>query len=232
MKYSFLSSYSDKISDKMFFEHVNSVLKSVLLSIFAVAGNIILVFFVRKSNVPVFMDTIFTVAVTFYAGLIPGLLAAVMYNPAITLIDCFMADSEIYVFDFLYSICGMVIVLITWQISRNKEEFLFSKAVTVLYLTIIACASSFVSSICASVLDTVIRPLFAKSAGFSPIDSVQVQLQRENVSTFLSFLLPRIPISLFDRLLSTFAGYGVSLVMVKIASGRYKKSREENLANV
>lgn len=175
----------------------------------AVFGNIATSFFSALLELPAFFDTIFSVAITFYAGLVPGIIVAVLSNPLMTVLRCAFYGTEIFYFDFLYSVCGIFIVLATWAISRNKKEFFFSRTVTILYLLIIAFTSSFLSCFSASFLDTFIRPLFNKSSGFSAIDNLATVFQKLKFNVFLSYLLPRIPLTVLDRLLCTFAGFGI-----------------------
>ena len=175
----------------------------------AVLGNIATSFLSATLELPAFFDTIFTVAITFYAGLVPGIIAAAFSNPLMTVLRCAFYGTEIFYFDFLYSVCGIFIVLATWTISRNKKEFFFSRAVTVLYLLVIAFASSLLSCFSASFLDTFIRPLFNKSSGFSAIDNFYIAFQKLKFNVFLSYLLPRIPLTVLDRLICTFAGFGI-----------------------
>ena len=184
-------------------------LKNTFLCLLALTLNIAMSFlesfFLHSS---LFLDSIFTVALIFYCGLVPALVVAAFYNPLMTLIRCAIYGTEIFYFDFLYALCGILIVIITWALSQNKKEFFFSKTVTVLYLFIIVFASSFASSFMASILDTYIRPLFEKTSGFSSLDKYSLAFQQLKFDTFLSYLLPRIPITVLDRLICTFAGFG------------------------
>lgn len=172
-------------------------------------GNLTTFIFSAMLELPTFFDTIFTVAITFYAGLVPGIIVAALTNPLMTVLRCVIYGTEIFYFDFLYSVCGIFIVLTIWTISLNKKEFFFSRAVTVLYLLVIAFASSFLSCFSASFLDTFIRPLFNKSSGFSAIDNLATAFQKLKFNVFLSYLLPRIPLTVLDRILCTFAGFGI-----------------------
>ncbi|WP_287047810.1 hypothetical protein [Treponema sp.] len=167
-----------------------------LLCLLALLLNIASAMLASALKLPAFLDTIFTVAITFYAGLIPGIIVATLFNPVMTLLRCAMTGSEIFLYDFLYGICGILIVIASWLFSRNKKEFHFSRR-------------TFVSSFSASALDTFIRPLFEKVSGFSAIDDISLVFQKMNFSVFLSYLLPRIPITLLDRCICTFAAYGI-----------------------
>ena len=180
-----------------------------LLCLLALLLNIASAMLASALKLPAFLDTIFTVAITFYSGLIPGIIVAALFNPAMTLIRCAMTGSELFLYDFLYALCGILIVIACWLFSHNKKEFHFSRRVTLLYLLIIVFFSTFVSSFSASALDTFIRPLFEKASGFSAIDDISLIFQKLNFSVFLSYLLPRIPITLLDRCICTFAAYGI-----------------------
>lgn len=194
-----------------------NLLTTSILTILAILLNVVFVYAVSKLNLIVFLDTIFTVAITFYSGLLPGLIVAAVYNPIMTLIYCAENGTQVFYYDFLYLICGMLIVLITWVFSRNKKEFHSSSLITILYLLAISIASAFVSCISASILDTFIRPLFGKPSPFGPIEDFSYVFQHFNFGNFLSFLLPRIPITVLDRLICTFAGYGIYWLFSKVS---------------
>lgn len=46
------------------------------------------------------MDTIFTVALVFYAGLVPALIVAALYNPIMTILLCVIYGTEIFILIF------------------------------------------------------------------------------------------------------------------------------------
>lgn len=195
---------------------MNSKLKIALLCVLALIGNVALSFFAARFLPSIFLDTVFTVAITFYAGLAPGLVVAAAFNPLMTFLYCSMHGEAFSVYDCLYAICGILIVLATWFFSRNKKEFFFSRAVTVLYLLTIAFSSAFLSFFAASALDTFVRPLFDSTSGFSTFDNFSAVLRQMRVGTFLSYLIPRIPMTLLDRIICTFAGFGVYRLALKI----------------
>lgn len=96
--------------------------KTVLLCLAALALNIATFLLVTYLRLPIFMDTIFTVALVFYAGLVPALIVAALYNPIMTVLLCVINGTEIFYFDSLYAICGILIVISTWIFSRNKKN--------------------------------------------------------------------------------------------------------------
>lgn len=68
------------------------------------------VFYIFGSNLPMSYSffpvkyTVFTVAITFYAGLAPGLIVAALYNPVMTFIYAVIYGIEIFYFACLYAV--------------------------------------------------------------------------------------------------------------------------------
>lgn len=120
-------------------------IKILILTIATVLLNILLAHLSATIHFIGFLDTLFTVALTFYAGLLPGLAAALFYNPVMGIILSYENGTQFFIYDSLYSICGMLIVLVTWVLSRNKSEFYYSRLFTALYLLIISFTSALAS---------------------------------------------------------------------------------------
>lgn len=190
-------------------------LKKVLFCLIALFGDLLTSFMAYKLKLPFFFDTEFAVAITFYMGLVPGLVVAACYNPLMIIWLCRYTGTAFSFYDCLYAICGMLIIFATWLFSRNKKEFLFSKPLTFLYLIIIAAVSAVFSFISASSLDTFILPLFKTTTGFSAFDNFAEVLRGFEMGTFFSYLVPRIPLTVLDRFVCTFAGFGIYRLLVK-----------------
>ena len=200
-------------------------LKIPVFCLVAIIGNLTTSFLAYRLNLPCFLDTEFSVAITFYFGLIPGLVVAACFNPLMIVLLCTYTGTPFSTYDCLYAICGMLIVLATWLFSRNKKEFLYSRSITFLYLLIIVAASSVFSFTSASLLDTFILPLFQSSTGFSAFDNFSEVLREFKMGTFFSYLVPRIPLTVLDRLFCTFAGYGIYRLLIKYDASQMKKEK-------
>ena len=164
--------------------------------------------FYHTLKIPLFFDTIFTVAVVFYCGLVPGLCVSVGYNLINSLIWVLqkgVADP----FIFFYTICGILIVLSTWVVSRRKAEFKISLVVTILYLVLIALISSLCTIISSGILDYFHYIYYDVPDMMNPIKSFTESFVNHHFSLLVSCILAQIPISFADRLIATFAGYGV-----------------------
>ncbi len=168
-----------------------------------------IVVFFYKLHIPLFLDTIGTVAVTFYAGLLPGLTVALLHNIVWTLIQSLVTGSAIYPWEMLYSLCGMTIAFITWFFSRKKSNFSFSFAVTALYIVLIAIVSAFASSLLGGFIEFVNRILFNGLAYKSATEHFVSAFLGQHFGIFVSCVLARIPMTMFDRIVCTFAGYAV-----------------------
>ena len=186
-----------------------------LLCLIAIALNFLVAFtFCDWLHIPVFMDTIFTVAITFYCGLLPGIFTAIGYNVLSTL------TSEIrgYSFDpllVLFAICGILIVIVTWFFARRKEEFRISTAITILYLVLIAMLSSFASILSSGIIDYVRFSIVELPDRIAPIKNFTDSFVNQHFSLFAACILAQVPVSLTDRLITTFLGFGVYKLMVR-----------------
>ena len=204
-------------------------LKKVLFCVIALFGDLLTSFLAFKLKLPFFFDTEFAVAITFYMGLVPGLITAACYNPMMICWLCRYTGTQFSFYDCLYAVSGMLIIVATWIFSQNKKEFLFSRPMTFLYLLIIAAVSSVFSFISASLLDTFILPLFKTTTGFSAFDNISEVLRGFQMRTFFSYLVPRIPLTVLDRLVCTFAGFGVYWLLVKY--DEYQAAKEFPIAD-
>ena len=197
---------------RIYDEGPRSVLGVCLLCLLAQAGNLLFsLFFQDVLRLPLFLDTVFTVAVTFYAGLLPGLVLAASYNFIRLFLNALLTGQAVFLTEGLYSLCGMAIVLITWLFSRRKEDFRLSWQITVLYLLLIALLTALASSVIGGLVETFNRINFSGKSYYAPVESFVRTFLGEDMGLFVSCTLARIPVSMLDRLCASFAGYGIYL---------------------
>ncbi len=189
--------------------------QTFFICIMAEALNFIVAYiFFDMLHVPLFLDTIFTIAVTFYCGLFPGLMVGFFYNVLSTL-TLTVRGFDFEPYTMLFGICGVLTAIVTWFFARRKDEFKISMAVTVLYLVLIAVISSFVSSIAGGTIDFIRYTLVDLPARLAPIKDFTYSFQKMNFSLLASCYLAQIPVSVIDRLITTFLGFGVYKIMVR-----------------
>lgn len=194
-------------------------MKKSLICISAVILNFLTAsLFFNILKLPFFFDTIWTVAVVFWLGLVPGLCVAVGYNILNYLVWALKSGTGN--FAFLYSICGILIVLSTWMFSRKKEEFRFSPVVTILYLILIALVSSFCTIIAGGLIDYFQYTNYDMIEQMNPIKKFTDSFVRQKFSLLASCILAQIPISFTDRLITTFAGFGIYRLIQKFNKGK------------
>ena len=90
----------------------SSQMKLGVIAVFcllSIVGNIATSFLASALHAPIFLDTVFTVAITFYAGLVPGLIVAVLHNPIMTFIRSVIYGTSLFYFGSLYAVCGMAL---------------------------------------------------------------------------------------------------------------------------
>ena len=164
--------------------------------------------FYHVLNIPLFFDTIFTVAVVFYCGLLPALCVSVGYNLINSLIwICREGVTDPFI--FFYTICGVLIVLSTWFFARRKEEFKISPPITILYLVLIALLSSLCTIISSGIIDYFHYIYYDVPDMMNPIKTFTESFVQHRFSLLISCILAQIPISFADRCIATFAGYGI-----------------------
>lgn len=171
--------------------------------------------FYQYLKLPFFFDTIWTVAVVFYLGLVPGLCVSIGYN-LLNLIVWFYKTGANGLFIALYSICGILIVISTWVFARKKTEFRISPTVTILYLVLISMVSSLCSIVLGGILDYFQYKILEVSAQMNPIRKITEAFLYQRFSLLASCILAQIPISFLDRLIATFSGYGIFCLATRI----------------
>ena len=166
-------------------------------------------------HVPLFLDTIFTVAIVFYFGLVPGLIVGFFYNIFDVSFN-YIVRGVFSPTNMCFALCGIGIVLVTWVFARKKKEFQISIPITILYLVLISLLSSFVSVFIGGTIDFIRFSYFDIPDSMAPIKQFTESFVSQKFGLFTSCILAQIPISITDRLLSTFAGYGLFKLYEKI----------------
>ncbi|MCR4823508.1 MAG: hypothetical protein K5873_11630 [Treponema sp.] len=178
--------------------------------------------FYRTLHLPLFMDTIFSIAVLFYAGLVPALIVQISYNLINSIIWMLNIDS-FDIFIPLYTFCGIFIVISSYIVYRRKEEAARSIEITVLYLILIAMISSFCSVLIGGTIDYFHLKYQNFPDTMNPIKNFTKAFVRQRFSLYFSCIVAQIPISITDRLIATFAGYGIYKLFSKFEEKKSKK---------
>jgi hypothetical protein len=191
------------------------------LCLLAAGANVFLYFLVQETlHLPLYMDTLFTIALTFSAGLLPGIAAAIL-STALTGLHYEVPETHFFV------LCSITEAVLVWAFHRrmHKNEAavgmspysLVTTASSLLILSLICCAAV---SVLGGLIDFILFLLFSRARNqFSPEDIFKLGLLRNNVPLLWANLLSRFPINLVDRFIAVFGGYGVSRLILKISPG-------------
>jgi hypothetical protein len=204
-------------------------IKLVILCALAVGANYLLntlsVFILK---LPLFLDTVFTCAVAFAAGLVPGIAVAVL-----TTVVIFVRDNSTCLF-VLCTIAEVSLVCLMKPYLRNspwgfrrksagpfppaaKTSFISTFA-ALLLLYIAACIAV---SVLGGILDFILYDvLLNRKFHYSPEDTFKMGLLRNGPPILVTNILSRIPINIVDRFVTIFGGFSLSLAVKGVLSDK------------
>jgi len=177
-------------------------------------------------GLPLYFDTLFTVAVLFSAGLVPALITAVLLPVFTTFEYIYLMNLEIETawWTYLFVFCVIFEVLLVFSFRKRikpldadfrKNPTLFTFISLAPLLMLIVVLDCITVSVTGGIIDFILTLLKAPKA-FYPEDSFKLGLLRNNVPLLATAILSRIPINIIDRFFVIFGGYGVSLLYRKI----------------
>ena len=193
------------------------IIKITVLCILAAAMNFFLSYiFMNLLRFPLFLDTVFTAAVTFSFGLIPGLSVAVFS----WLIPCIYYN----VFS-LFVLCGITEVLLVSALKpgapvisdfapKDKLIAAYTGIAAKLFLLYLVCALSI--SVLGGVINYVSDLFLGKNLYYSPEDTFKLGLIMNNLPALAVDILARIPVNIVDRFIVIFGGYFISRGLVRL----------------
>jgi len=194
------------------------IIKIIILCVMAVIMNILLNNFVMNFlRLPLFLDTVFTAAVAFTAGIIPGVIVAVLN----WLCACiYYKDIQFYV---LCIIAEVLIICIFKPPTPNDQNFASKEMITAsyaaliskLFLLYILCAVTV--SVLGGTIDY-LSQLFSNTHSLhsSVEDTFKPGLIMSNLPLLAVNILSRIPVNIVDRFIVIFGGYFISRALVKV----------------
>jgi hypothetical protein len=190
-----------------------------------------------------YLDTVFTIAVTLSFGLLPGLLTGVVLYPSYGILRNIIlhtgADTFWAVNAFILCTVSEILLVsifrsrITPESGRGLEngpparrrppsgEPSMSSFIGIAaHLMVLAAFDCVLVSITGGLVDFLLYTLSASPRGPYPEDIFKLSLFRNNMPYLATAILSRIPINIVDRFIAVFAGYGISLLYRKWAAVR------------
>ena len=153
------------------------------------------VYFLQSFNpVPLYMDTLFTVTASFF-GPVSGVFAAALYH-----ILYLFFYPDVAISSLVWMICSLTIVLIIRLYIKIRKKVEFPDIILLIFLI------ALIISVEGAVIFTVLNALtdFVED---SQIKFMYALLNSNNVSVFVSALLPRVPVNILDKAICVLLGW-------------------------
>ena len=178
--------------------------KITLLCLLAVAANFFLsTLSVHVIRIPLYLDTVFSVAMCFGAGLIPGLVTALFSSTLFGIRDGGFTP---------FIICSIAEVLIVWRLKPAGGLQTRGPFISLLGGLLLLYISAFIAvSVLGGLVDFFYHSVFSvEKFYFSPEDTVKISLLRSGIPILAMNILSRIPVNVVDRFIVIFGGYFIA----------------------
>jgi len=169
------------------------------------------------NHLPLFCDTIFIMALSFFAGPWWGLLAGFFYH----LIDFLLVRK--FELGHIFMICHFLAALTAgyykiWFIKDSKQQNSDSKLSLFVKIVVLSLVMCVVMSISGGIIEYFLNHLQAYKAASSQTDFLTFMWQNKFNSKLLLLIAVRFPVNIPDRFICVFAAWGIYLVSNKFFS--------------
>lgn len=161
-------------------------------------------------HVPLFFDTIFLMAVLFLYGPLPAMFSYVINVICGCLKLVILYGKNDYV--YLFTLSAFTIILVTWLFVRKKENLKKGVNITFLYILSAAVCAALACSVVSGIISYFTFSLNVESG---PFDKIIFAFSGDQMGVLASCIVGRIPITILDRIITTFAGFGISVAWSK-----------------
>ncbi|MBQ0052469.1 MAG: ECF transporter S component [Treponema sp.] len=194
----------------MNFENKRNLILLLLSLIFGILDYYMCDFVVYVLKVPLFCDTIFCLALTFFANPLWGILAVIFYH----LFDILVSHS--FVVYQLYTLSAFLCCLTAWLYKKfvmKSDDTVILTIVKLLGLSVIMCL---VMSISGGIISRICAYLNGNGSEYTfQTQFLAVLFEGRLKFPLLDAILLRLPVNIADRLITIFAGFGVYKLMQK-----------------
>lgn len=161
-------------------------------------------------HVPLFFDTIFLMAVLFLYGPLPAMFSYVINVICGCLKLVILYGKNDYV--YLFTLSALTIILVTWLFVRKKENLKKGVNITFLYILSVAVCAALACSVVSGIISYFTFSLNVESG---PFDKIIFAFSGDQMGVLASCIVGRIPITILDRIITTFVGFGISVAWSK-----------------
>ena len=173
---------------------------------FSMCDFLVAYFFQDVLKSPFFFDTIFMIAALFLFGPIASLIEYILFI-SFTCIKLKILYGKTD-FVFLYTLSAFTIILVTWLFIRKKENLNKGLNLTFLYIL----TASVVAGLSCSVVSGFVNYYFANCL-FQIEWNFNIFIfafNGEYMDLLTASIIGRIPVTILDRVVTTFLGFGIS----------------------
>jgi hypothetical protein len=211
--------------------------KTVVAGVICIAGallNIAVHKLCTLAGIQLYLETVFTVAVTLSCGLFWGAVCGALTN--VICYSVWFWGWEAYLFAF----CNIATAVITWLFMRGfpRELGLIRKTADtvsfkstrlsrvmdkVIALMLLAFALCFAMSVMGGIISAAI---WGASSSYPYEGSLLIWIGKtmfaENIPTWVREIVARIPVNMIDRIITAFAGYGIAVLLRRMENEQLK----------
>lgn len=182
----------------------------------------------QKLGLPIFLDTVFVMAVLFLFGLWTSIGTMLIHYAITSFIDFFVYETIPY--SLVYSLSGIAIIMITWLFLiriNNKKNSISLNALFLLYAIL---ASALVSCVISGIINYILIVASNYNETWNG-HYIVFSLMMNKKHLLPGLILGRIPITFIDRFVSTLLGLGIAGLYKLIKNKIQKREIEENEKN-
>ena len=206
------------MNEKKSFKQIIEIVLVVI--IFGCMDFLAILLFQDTLDLPLFLDTVFMTATLFLFGPVAAFFEYLVYM-GISCIRMKVSYGSVHMI-YLYSVSALTIILITWLFIRRKDNL--KKSVNRTFFILIS-AAIFSGLACSIVSGFVNSFIYFKNEHDLAYERVIFAFNGEHFSFLASAILGRIPVTILDRIITTFAGFGIFKLYSKIKVSIQKSSR-------
>ena len=165
-------------------------------------------------HVPLFIDMTFAMAVLFAYGVLPAIMTYVVNVICGCLKLVFLYGKNDYV--YLFTLSALTIILVTWAFVRKNENLKKGVNLTFLYILSAAVCAGLACSVVSGIISYFTYTLVMEAG---PFDKIIFAFSGDQMGVLASCIVGRIPITILDRIITTFAGFGIYHVIASRRRG-------------
>lgn len=190
---------------------------ALLVIVFGCIDFLAVLLFQDILDIPLFLDTIFMTATLFLFGPVVAFLEYLVYM-GISCIRMMFACGSAHMI-YLYSFSALTIIVITWLFIRRKGSL--KKNVNRTFIILLS-AAIFSGLACSVVSGFINFFIYFKNDNDLAYDRVIFAFNGEQFGFLASAILGRIPVTILDRIITTFAAFGIFNLYSKIKTSIQK----------